>query len=238
MKIVINILFWDNGEKERLCNTNLSWYMLNKFCVYAQEKGLDIEPFLFDFSEDKVINEAIHIPYPKGVYKRSEKINKVINYHSDKDVIFSVMDSDLILKESEYDAYIYLLKTLKLNNFYVFNLDDLVSTEGVDFENKKIDYSKIQTQQRQMCPDLGALFFINLKILEEVGGFDERFTVYGGEDNDASFRLQEAGFKKIILPLIPYHLPHINLMDTVVGTEEYKKQVNILYNDRKKVINK
>jgi len=227
MKIVINILYWDNGEKQRLDNTNLSWYMLNKFCTYAQEKGLDIEPFLFDFSEDKVLNEGIHISYPKGAYKRSEKINKVIKYHSDKEVIFSVMDSDLILKESEYDAYVYLLKTLKLNNFYTFYLDDLTSIQGVDFINNNLDYNEIQTQQRQMNPDLGALFFIDIKILKDVGGFDERFIVWGGEDNRLAQELVKKGIKKIVLPLKPLHLPHNHAL-TEKDYEQYKKQVKIL----------
>lgn len=236
MKIKINILFWNNDkDKQRLDNTNLSWFYLKKFTDAANEAGLEIEPFLFDFSEDKVLDDAIHISYPKGVYKRSEKINKVIEYHkSDEEYIFSVMDSDLIIKPKDYNDLIYLLKSIKDNKFYVFHLDDLINLIGVDFENKIIYFEKIQVQQRPMNPDLGALFFIKNSMIQEVGGFDESFTVYGGEDNKISNDLQNKGYKKVIWPIKPIHLYHENLLNSVINTEQYQKQYKIVMDSFKK----
>ena len=228
MKIKINILYWDNGEVQRFNNTNLSWYYLNCFCRFANLNGLEIEPFLFDFSEEKTLGEdAIHISYPMGIYKRSEKINKVIEYHGQEEYIFAVMDSDLIIPREDYLGLVYLLKNLKNEKFYVFNLNDLTSLKGVDFENKKITFEELEYQQRQMEPDLGALFFINSNAFEKVGKFDERFIAWGGEDNRMSYDLVNGGYKKVILPIIPFHLPHRHALKES-DKEQYQKQLTYL----------
>jgi hypothetical protein len=229
MQIRINILYWDNKEKQRFDNTNLSWYYLNKFISYANDKGLDIKGFLFDLSEDKVLDDAIHIPFEKGSYKRSHKINKVIEYHGNDEYIFSVMDSDLIIAEKDYDSFIYLLQSMKDNCFYVFKLNDLLNTKGVDYENKIIDFKQLEYKNRKFNPDLGGLFFLDIKLLKEIGGFDEEIIVWSCEDNIAALKLLKNGYRKIILPITPYHLPHINLMDKVFGTPQYKKQVEKYY---------
>lgn len=223
-KIIINILYWDAGEKARLDNTNLSWYYLNRMVAEAAKDDLIIEPFLFDFSEEKVLEDAIHIPYPKGEYKRSEKINKVIRHHGGYDGYFAIMDSDLIIKESDYEKFFYFIKTLKPKRFYTFGLDDVNSYNGIDFENKKIEFEKVTFEPRILEPDLGALFLIHIDALCRVGGFDESFTVYGGEDNKISYALQDLGYIKNILPMNPLHLPHESLFSKVVNTAEYKIQ--------------
>jgi len=225
MKIKINILFWGT-DKKRLANTNLSWCYLNKFTQYAQDKGLDIESFIFDFSEVNVLGGAIHIPYPNKAYKRSEKINKVIVYHSEPECILAVMDSDLLIDPVDYDALIYLLKKIKDNEFYVFKVNDVMNLTGIDFENETVNFKELHSLGRQFEPDLGGLFIMNNKILNE-NKFNEDFIVWGGEDNDLSYRLQGKGFKKKLLPIVPYHLPHDHSLKPE-DQEQYKKQVDML----------
>lgn len=225
MIIKINILFWGNS-KERLDNTNLSLHYLKKFCIYAQDKGLPVEPFLFDLSEDKVLDEAIHISYPNNTYKRSEKINRVIDYHGEYDGLFAIMDSDLIINPEEYDALIYLLTKTKPNEYYVFKVNDVQNLEGIYFENKEVDFSKLNYVSRAFEPDLGGLFFIESKVINE-NRFDEEFIVWGGEDNNLSYRLQAQGKKKKLLPIVPYHLPHEHALKQS-DMVQYNKQVQKL----------
>ncbi len=227
IKMKINILYWDNGDKQRLDNTNLSWYNLKSFADYCNDNGVAVEPFLFDFSEVQVLPDAIHIPYPKGDYKRSEKINKVFAHHAGEETFLAICDSDVIIRPEDYDAMMYFIVTVKKNKYYVFKVDDLTSVKGVDFENNKINFDELETQPRQFEPDLGGLFMLHNDIIKTAGGFDERFTVWGGEDNEISYRLQGNGFSKILLPVVPIHLPHDHAL-LEKDLEQYKKQVQIL----------
>ena len=234
MKIKINVLFWQNEEdSQRLKNVNLSWFYLKKFCEYAKTKDLDVEAFLFDFSEFQVLGEAIHLPYEKGSYKRSHKINDVIEYHSNEECYFSIMDSDIIFKSSDYDTLIYLLKKLKDDKFYVFRVDDVQSMDGLDYDNNNIEFINVKSTPRNYEPDLGGFFVMNIKLLQKAGRFSEEFIIWGGEDCDLSYKIQDLGYKKIILPILPLHLPHQNLSNKVMGTAQYKKQYDIVMKNRK-----
>lgn len=229
MKITINILFWGTDE-QRLLNTKLSWHNLKKFSQYAKEKGFEIEPFLFDFSEDHTLSEAKHIPYPNSSYKRSEKINKVIEYHGDYDGFFGVYDADVIFDPKDYDGLIYLLEKMKRDKFYVFKLNDISSTKGIDFDNLEIDFDNIEFSARNFEPDLGAVFFVDMKAVRE-NPFDERFICWGGEDNKIVQTLIEKGYKKIVYPIIPYHLPHVHALSEL-DKIQYQKQVQLLFENK------
>lgn len=231
MEIKINVLFWQSEEdKQRLANVNLCWFYLNKFCDYAKDKGLEIKPVLFDFSEEKVLDNAVHIPYPKGSYLRAEKINRVIDYYQDN-CIFSIMDSDIIFKEKDYDTLIYLLKNIKKDKFYVFQVEDLQNLDGVDYENNNIEFDKVNSSLRNYNPSLGGVFVIHKNILLEAGKFDEKsFVTYGGEDDDISMTIEDLGYKKVLLPINPLHLPHTSLAIETVKTPQYQKQLTIVMN--------
>jgi hypothetical protein len=227
MSIKINMLYWNNGDPQRLANTNFSWYFLKKFCQYVGDHLL-VEPRLFDFSAQQVLAEAIHIPYPTGEYKRAAKINQVIDYYKHSHVtFFAVMDSDLIIPERDYYDMVCLLNLLQRDSFYVCYLDDLTGFEGIDFNHQKIYYDDLKVEQRIMEPDLGGLFFVDYHELAELGGFDERFTVWGGEDNEMANRLLRRNLKKLLLPIKPLHLPHRHAL-TQTEVEQYHKQVQIL----------
>jgi len=228
----INILYWGD-KKERLANTNLSWHYLKNFSRYCIEHGCLVEPFLFDFSEIQVLDDAIHIPYPNGEYKRAEKINKVFEYHSEKEEFIGICDSDVVIREEDYESMKYFITILKHKNFYVFKLDDLISLKGVDFENKQINFGELELKERNFEPDLGALFFIHNSLMKEVDGFDERFTVWGGEDNHTAYKLLSKGYNKKLLPLKPIHLLHEHAL-IKEDIKQYQKQVDMLKEYAKK----
>lgn len=241
MKIKINLLFWEGNDPQRLENTKLSWYYLKRFCTYINSQKFKsdyffIEPRLFDLSQNKILNEeAIHIPFPKGSYERSAKINKVIEYLGEEEYFFSVIDSDIIFKECDYETWFYLLNSLKNDKFYVVNLDDLINFNGIDFNSQLVNFDQVQTKERVMNPDLGALFFLNINLLKIIGGFNEEYKIYGGEDNFCALELNKRGFSKIVLPLKPIHLLHSQLYPLVCNTEQYQKQLKLLIDNGYKI---
>ena len=61
----INILYWDNGDKQRLDNTNLSWYYLKKL-----SKDCDI-----------VVDVQNGMPFFSTIYSRKPKVSIVYHVH-------------------------------------------------------------------------------------------------------------------------------------------------------------
>lgn len=224
-KISINILYWDNNEKDRLENTNLAWKYLKEFCEYARNNGVNIEEKIYDFSEEKVLDEAVHIPYPKGEYKRAEKINKVLELSKDSD-IFSIMDSDIAIKPTQHKDLVDVLKCFNPKKFYVVNVDDVIDRTAI--ENGEIVWENIFGIKRKMDPDGGGLLFIDTAKTIELGGYDERFICWGGEENEFAKRAKLSGLKKTVIPFNLVHLPHKSVAPETFNTEQYQKQVNIL----------
>lgn len=77
----------------------------------------------------------------------------------------------------------------------------------------------------------GAFMMIRKKVLEETGGFDETFFMYG-EDIDLSYRITRAGFKNYYLGEIS--ITHFKGGSTRVNTN----QVNLFYKAMKKFVDK
>lgn len=229
--ISINIPYWKSNDMRRENNIKLCWNYLKKFKAYCDKSTLcnfDLSITLFDFSYQKQFKDAIHFPYNDFVFEKSKKLNDLLLYHSNKIPDFiSVIDSDIIIPQP-YDNMIIYLNELKQENFYVFNLADAQKeSPGIDYENNVICFDRIQTIIRNMEPDLGGLFFVDYLSLIKIGGFDERFTVWGGEDNYAAKQLKETGLNKIIAPYNMIHLYHEIIAD--VKSDSYTKQVDILF---------
>lgn len=231
MKITFNILFWKGFDFEnRLRNLEFSWYRLKKFVSYLKEKGIKSECLLFDFSEESLLQESIHMPYPNDVYKRSEKINQVLIYNKEnyKPEIICVIDSDIFFEENQYDKLIEIITNLKDKKVLVPNLSDIIDSNEVDFINKKIN--KPRTVNRGLG-GLGAFFMLKFDEIFNIGGFDERFIVWGGEDDNISVRLSKNGCDVSRVDIKLYHLPHQSMMSSAHRDVRYHEQVKYVHVD-------
>lgn len=228
MKITFNILFWKGFDFEnRFRNLNFSWFRLKLFVSYLKQKGVNSECLLFDFSEEHIIPESIHIPYPNGDYKRSEKINKVLVYNKEtfNPEIICVLDSDIFFEENQYDKLLKIIESLGDKDVLIPNLYDITNTDGVDFVNKSIKNPKVVSRN---LGGLGAFFMLKLDQIFNIGGFDERFIVWGGEDDDISVRLKKNGCTIKTVDIVLYHLPHISMMTMSHKDNRYHEQIKII----------
>jgi predicted SAM-dependent methyltransferase len=232
IKYSLNMLFWDCKDPDRYNNVHFTWPQLQKFTTYLKNKGINASCNLYDFSETKTIKipEAIHIPTPAGEFKKAWKINRVIEANEDS-TFFSLFDSDAFFSEEDYPRVHNLLKDFQPNDFFVFNLYDLMSIIGIDFAGATYDPNKFQLAFRHLGA-LGGAYIVYTQALVDIGGFDERFICWGGEDEDVSNRLELNGLKKHLVEIPLYHLPHARMSLQQIKTPQYAAQCHVLYNDK------
>lgn len=225
-----NIIFWNSSDVQLLENTKMCIFKAIQFVKFLNKNNLNSILNVFDFSEKQVLENSIHIPYPSNEFRKSEKINNIIKYNFEKinPTIFSIIDSDVVILQEEYiDLANSLIELYNNENiFYTCFLSDIRNRSCIDFKNNKIDIKKAEIELRSV-DYLGAFFSIHFKELCKIGGFDERFVDYGGEDCDASDRLKRNGLKSKQLGATFYHLPHISLENK----EVYNPQFNIVTDD-------
>ena len=228
MKIVINQIFWVSNDPDRIRNILFTSVKNKEMVDYFKGKGLDIEYRLYDFSKEKFIPyyDVIHISTDKDFHK-SWKVNRVIENSKNYDYIVNI-DADVFYLDNYYDYIYNILSNLdKSNDYYVSNLNDLLNPKEINFSKKTINKDKLVFYQRYVN-SLGPFYIVEVKKLFDVGGFDETFTVWGGEDDELSERLIRYGMTKKTLEYNPIHLPHSNNNYEVVNGDEYKKQIEIM----------
>lgn len=214
--------FWHDGKEpsDRIRNVKITWNELKKLKSFLDNNGLNVDIELYDFSPNKIIPDSIHIPYPIGTYKRSEKLNIILKQKSNYK-FFMMMDCDAFFAEEDYDKLLDLLKNLQDETVQTFDLAKLKENineyfkDGV-FDKNKADWAYAYSGPRESGPlangfigGLGGVFIADAKMLIDFGGFDEKYKGWGGEDGEFLGRIYNA--KKKIIPnriFSPYHLPH------------------------------
>ena len=227
--ISINMRFWTDGRKDshRNRNTLYCWNELKKLKVFLSEKNIDIKINLFDFSETKQIEDAIHISYPASEYKLAEKTNSIIKHNVDNNIdVMMVMDGDLFFSPEDYhfltplltsvvhgDIITFDAQNVKFDNLETFTQDGKVLRSLV--KPIKYFYSPYPLEG-PLCAcggGLGGSFIIHTELINSTGGFNVEYTAWGGEDGDALDRLWGKRFKQRISlrsqrDFCPLHLDH------------------------------
>ena len=227
--VSINIRFWTDGRKDSHRNRNVSycWNELKKLKDFLFENNVDIKINLFDFSETKQIEEAIHISYPTGEYKLAEKTNNIIKYNIDNNIdVMMVMDGDLFFSSEDYHFLPPLLTSVVYGDIITFDAQNLKFEHLESFtKNGKVMRSLVKPIKYFYSPypevgplcacggGLGGSFIIHTELINSIGGFNVDYTAWGGEDGDALNRLWGKRFKQRISlrsqrDFCPLHLDH------------------------------
>jgi len=227
--VSINMRFWTDGLKNSDRNRNVvyCWDQLKKVKKHLATKKINIIVNLFDFSETKQVDDAIHIPFKKDDYLLAAKTNKIIQHNvaNNTDVIM-VIDGDLFFSEEDYPLLESLLTSVRYGDIITFD------ALNVKFENleqfsvngsvrrslvKPIKY--FYTPYKDKGPlsgcggGLGGTFMIHTHLINSIGGFNEEYTSWGGEDGDALNRLWGKRFDQRISlrsqrGFCPLHIDH------------------------------
>lgn len=215
--------FWDDGQTEstRIRNVNFAWSELKNLNYFLLEKGITVESTLYDFSPEKIISDSQHIPYPLSVYKKAEKTNLILNQKKNFK-FFMMMDCDAFFYRKDYNNLLEIIKNLKDGDVYTFDLaklDNNISDYIVDgvFIPENADWSFAYSGDKSKGPlcglngGLGGVYISDTNLLLSLGGFDESYLGWGGEDGDMLGRIYYSNINHSINPVrnfAPFHLPH------------------------------
>jgi len=225
LSVSLNMMFWTDGlpDKTRDRNVAIAWPEMNKLADFLRKNNITAECNMYDFSVEPVLDYATHIPYPQGTYKRAEKANTVLKRANGD--YFMLFDCDCFFRSSDYSKLLELFKTIHEKQLHTFDAMTPQDTIGDIFEGdnrfneqyvKTWWYSHSGLQElgplaNGMKAGLGGVYIINTRLFLNNGGYNERFTVWGGEDGEAMSMLTHKISDLDIRPnrdFAPIHLPH------------------------------
>ena len=223
------MIFWTDGQQDstRERNVKLTWNYLKEMVAYLNEKNILCRAELFDYSPEKIVDDATHIPYPITVYKRAEKLNNIIFSLPDDDYV-CLMDCDVFIHRSQWDNLGKLLQSMKYEVGYFFNFAKLRS--GSDFSELDavtLNYPHNLAFSKGYTGGFGGFCLNSVKGIKDVGAYDTKFTTWGGEDGNLMERYNTSGKFACIgvsdEEVLPFHLPHFEDRENVLyfNREEY-----------------
>lgn len=221
----INMKFWHDGQENstRLRNVQFCWKKLKFLGSYLRDNNINCVVNIYDFSEKQIIDDAIHISYPIGTYKKAEKTNIILKEQANYK-FFMMMDSDAFFDESDYMLLLSLIQSLQTGDVITFdlaklndNINDYIINDN--FNKINADWSYAYSGDKNNGPlqshvgGLGGVYICDTNLLLSLGGFDEKYTGWGGEDGDMLSRIYSSAIHHNIKPtknFAPYHLPHFS----------------------------
>lgn len=238
--ISINMKFWDDGHQDstRIRNVKFAWKELKKLADFLNSKrNFYVKATLFDFSKERVIEDAVHIPYEVGEYKISEKTNIMIDRMADYRY-FMMMDCDTFFDEDDYEKLYVLMCDLnpyEVRTFDLAKLNDNIDDYIIDdvFVKQNSDWSYAYAGSKENKPlegrygGLGGVYICYTKLLIQLGGFNEKYVGWGGEDGDMLDRIMTAGFTNHVLPthdFAPFHLPHLYDFNNIKYKQRFENE--------------
>jgi predicted glycosyltransferase involved in capsule biosynthesis len=230
--------FWDDGQPNstRIRNVKYCWEELKKFTKFLNDNNVNVVCNLYDFSVEKIMEESRHFSYPLGVYKKAEKTNIILKEQKDYD-FFMMVDCDAFFYKEDYIKFLDLFNSLNDGDVVTFDLaklEDRIQDFIIDgeFVLENADWSYAYSGKRELGPlkgymgGLGGVYLCYTNLLTELGGFDEKYVGWGGEDGEMFSRIWESQIKHKFIPVnhfAPFHLPHFSDW----GSINYSKRFEI-----------
>lgn len=221
----INMKFWHDGldNSTRLRNVIFCWEKLKDLNQYLLNNNIPNAINLYDFSEQKIVSDAIHIPYPVGTYKKAEKTNIILKQQAGCD-FFMMLDSDAFFDYEDYTNLYEIIRLLSEGDVITFDLAKLNENTSDyiinnRFDKNKADWSYAYSGDKKNGPlngyigGLGGVYICDTNLLLSLNGFNEKYTGWGGEDGDMLSRIMYSSIPHSIKPVrhfAPYHLPHFS----------------------------
>jgi predicted glycosyltransferase involved in capsule biosynthesis len=198
--INLNIIipYWDMGCEFRKQNTIICWNEIKKLSSYLKEKGLNVSHYLFEFGKTNNFEDSIKINMELDYFEKSKKINICLNHSINDNINYvAFIDSDCFFTPDQYDTIYNDITLLQENKYYTYNLIDINENQRNNIiKDNSIDYNILKNENKNYSwrhstglATLGGFFIAPINELKKIGGFNENFLTWGGEDDEAHTRL-------------------------------------------------
>lgn len=238
-RILLFQIFWTDGHVPCTRTQNIKYTKTRNLELvnYLKSEGIDIDYKLYDYSPQRCIEDSFHIPYPKGIYKRAEKINNIVQNNKDYDYMFSI-DADAFFHEQDFEKIKHRLDNIPDNVIALYDMAKLTPDtsgrviEGDVFNLFDEDYYYIFSGQlKQGKPlegstgGLGGCCLFDAELFRGVGGFDEKYVSWGGEDVELLDRIQKTYQDQLQLIMTSdcyaFHLHHFRDLDSEAYIQQW-----------------
>ena len=162
-----------------------------------------------------------------GLFNRSWGFNVGYKKSMGKYLIFG--DNDVIINKTDLNNIINDIKNYKILNPYS-EIIDTTNNEATEIKNSG-KLPSIKRKGRSGINFSGGMVIFEREIFEIIGGWDEDFRGWGGEDDALSFhRIPKivGGDKMKTLNNVAYHLWHERGVNDTKKQEHYKKNIEKL----------
>ena len=140
-------------------------------------------------------------------YNRSWGFNVAYRESESPFLIFG--DSDIVMNTGEFKLSLDASENLDVVSPYSSVLDLTLQESMLDFDGMakiaRFGRGEADNQKINLC---GGVVIFSRNAFERVGGWDEDFIGWGGEDDMMSFKVSAAGLRTATMPFRCYHLWH------------------------------
>lgn len=162
-----------------------------------------------------------------GLFNRSWGFNVGYKYSTNEYLAFG--DNDVVITKDAYDKSIILLQQNKVVNPYSSIVD--TTTQEANLIRQTNSLLSIKREGRRGINFCGGLVFFTKQMFEQIGGWDEDFRGWGGEDNALTFYKIPLILGKECMEEIDsvgYHLWHERNVNDTFQQKNYKNNINKL----------
>lgn len=151
-------------------------------------------------------------------YNRSWGFNVAYRESDSPFIVFG--DSDILMQVGEFKKSLEFAESLDVVSPYsvVIDLEERESSMSLD-DMASISRPGRGETDRQKINLCGGVVVFSRDALERVGGWDEDFFGWGGEDDMMTFKVEAAGLRTAAMPFRCYHLWHHRGSPDPVGYE-------------------
>lgn len=142
-----------------------------------------------------------------GPYNRSWGFNIALKESDSPHIVFG--DSDIVMQAGEFSQAVAAAQSLDVVSPYSSVVDltpaeSLADLDGIS-SIRRPGRGEADGQKTNLC---GGVVIFSREACERVGGWDEDFAGWGGEDDMMTFKVMSAGLKSASMPYRCYHLWH------------------------------
>ncbi len=221
----------ESGHRRRNLETVLTW--LQTIAPPLQLDVIVVEQSSVPTLTPDILSgaRALHV-YNAGPFNKSWGLNIAARYTSAPTLFFG--DADMILPEGLQAGADLLAQSIEVVKPYD-RLIDLTDAQTLALDDGELPLAQLQARGSADRSHLGehlvlagGIFAIRASTFARMGGFDERFVGWGGEDNAMTLKIQRLRPSVVQLEATALHLHHPRDPATMTAHQHYANNVALL----------